>query len=539
MAEVYADDKIVPAIRPFDADAYVGPVICAFIVLLALFCLYAQRPPAPVPADAPAADFSSGRAMQHLREIAKEARPVGSTEQARVREYIVGQLQGMALTTQVQEATVVGQARGASLRAGRVKNILARLPGANHDKGVLLVAHYDSVPAGPGASDNGSGVVALLETARALKAGPPLRNDVILLFSDAEEVGSLGAKAFADEHAWAKEVGLVLNFEARGNGGPSAMFETSDGNGALIGEFAASAPHPSATSLSYEIYKLLPNDTDLTVFKKAGLPGLNFAYIGGLVHYHSATDNLASVNEGSVQHQGSYALALARHFGNLDLTQLRQGNAVYFDLLGAAVIRYPAAWVVPVAALALLVFAAVVVVGRRARLLKASGVLIGFFAFLLNMIVAAVAATLVWWGVLTTNAGYRSLLLGDTYNSGTYMLAFAALIVALTAALHVWYRRRVSVENLAVGALAWWLILLVATSVLVPGASYLFAWPLLFSLLALGADFLLRGRQAPSRRAAVLTAGAVPGIVLLVPLIYMIFVALTLNVAGVVMILLV
>jgi len=539
MAEVYADDELRPAIRPFDANAYAGPVLCGFILLLALLCLYFHRPPAPVPADAPATDFSAGRAMQHLREIARDAHPAGTAEQTRVREYIVGQLQGLALDTQVQEAVGVGQARGASLRAGSVKNILARLPGTTHDKGVLLVAHYDSVPAGPGASDDGSGVVALLETARALKSGPPLRNDVIFLFSDAEEVGSLGAQAFVDEHPWAKEVGLVLNFEARGNGGPSALFETSDGNGALIGEFAKSVPHPSANSLSYEIYKLLPNDTDLTVFKKAGLPGLNFAYIGGLVHYHSATDNLASVDEGSVQHQGSYALALARHFGNLDLTKMRQGNAVYFDLLGVAVVRYPAAWAVPIAALVLLVFVAVLVIGRRTRMLKASGVLVGFFAFLLNLIVVAVAATLVWWGVLTTNGGYRSLLLGDTYNSGTYMLAFAALTVALTSALHIWYRRKVSLENLAVGALVWWLILLVATSVLIPGASYLFAWPLLFSLFALGADFLLRGRQAPARRAAVLTAGAIPGIILMVPLIYMIFVALTLNMAGGVMILLV
>lgn len=538
MVEVYADEKLLPATRPFKVDAYVGPVLWGFIVLLALVCLYSHRPPAAVAADAPATDFSAGRAMPQLREIARVAHPVGASEQTRVREYIVGQLQSLGLNPEVQETIGVGQARGTSVRAGTVKNILARLPGATHDKGVMLVAHYDSVPAGPGASDDGSGVVALLETARALKAGPPLRNDVIFLFSDAEEVGSLGARAFVDEHPWAKDVGMVLNFEARGNRGPSAMFETSDGNGALIREFAKSAPYPSATSLSYEIYKLLPNDTDLTVFKKAGLPGLNFAFIDGLVHYHSATDNLAAVDEGSVQHQGSYALTLARHFGNLDLTNMRQGNAVYFDLLGAAMVRYPATWVVPIAVLVLLAFVAVLVIGLRTRLLNGSGVLIGFFAVLLNLIVVVVAATLVWWGVLATNVGYRSLLFGDTYNSGSYMLAFAALTLALTSALHIWYRRKVSVENLAVGALVWWLILLIATSVLVPGASYLFAWPLFFSLFALGADFLLRGRQGPVGRAAVLTAGAIPGIVLMVPLIYMIFVALTLNMAGGVMILL-
>jgi len=112
---------------------------------------------------------------------------------------------------------------------------------------VALVCHHDSVPTGPGASDDGAGVAALLEAARALKAGPALQNDVILLFTDGEEAGLDGARAFAAGCPWLKDIGLVLNFEARGVSGPVFMFETSVGNGPIIREFARAAPRPWPT----------------------------------------------------------------------------------------------------------------------------------------------------------------------------------------------------------------------------------------------------------------------------------------------------
>src|SRR4030095_8333053 len=107
---------------------------------------------------------------------------------------------------------------------------------------------------------------------------------------------------------WMKDVGLVLNFEARGNSGPSLMFETSTGNGWLMEQFAKAAPYPVATSLSYEIYKLLPNDTDFTIFKDAGFSGFNFSYIDGYAYYHSAIDSVETIDERSLQHHGSYML---------------------------------------------------------------------------------------------------------------------------------------------------------------------------------------------------------------------------------------
>ena len=204
----------------------------------------------------------------------------------------------------------------------------------------------------------------MLETLRALRAsGTPLRNDVIFLFTDGEENGLLGAHAFIDEHRWAKDVGLALNFEARGNSGPSIMFETSDENGWLIKEFAKAAPHPMANSLAYEIDKLLPNDTDFTVVKQAGLPGFNFAYIEGVSHYHTMLDRFEQFDERSLQHHGSYALALTRHFSDLNLIDRKEANAVYFDILGLILIHYPSTWVTPLSIFAFFSFAALVAFG--------------------------------------------------------------------------------------------------------------------------------------------------------------------------------
>ena len=107
-----------------------------------------------------------------------------------------------------------------------MENVLARIKGTNNSRAVLLVAHYDSVATSFGANDDGAGVVTLLETARALKSVDPLKNDVIFLFSDGEEVGLLGAKAFTS-HPWARDIVVFMNFESRGNTGPVVMFETS------------------------------------------------------------------------------------------------------------------------------------------------------------------------------------------------------------------------------------------------------------------------------------------------------------------------
>lgn len=497
-----------------------------FLTLLTIFAVYRQGPPAAVSSDAPAVVFSSARAMKRLEITNRKPHPVGSVAHAEVEGYIVSELAAAGLDPKIQETTVINSSFG-DLRAATVRNIAAKLAGTGGGgKALLIASHYDTVPTAPGASDDGACVAAMLESIRALKAGAPLKNDIIFLFTDAEEIGLLGAKAFVDEHPWAKDVSVVLNFEARGSSGPALMFETSNGNGWLIKELAQAAPRPMANSLSYEIYKMLPNNTDLTIFKRANLPGMNFAYIDGSMLYHTRADSIENIDERSLQHQGSYLLSLAQHFGNANLDQPRTGNAIYFDLLGLTLLHYPAFLVLPLLVLTLVLLVVVFVLGFRRKKLTMEGFIIGFFLFLLNIVAATLTVVLVWWliGMVQRMAGAG--LLDDLYYSKLYFAGFVLLAVAVLTALHNLYASRISTENLAAGAFLLWSVLLALTSLLVPGGSYLLLWPLLFSLVVFAFMITRREDSTSLTTFAVLTLAAIPAIVLVVPMIYQIFVAM-------------
>ena len=518
-------------------------IIVAFLTL-ALFAflgIYQLNPPAAAPISAPPTTFSSDRAMKHVEAIAQKPHPMGSPENTAVREYILKELAAQELNPSVQKTTAVTQIWGNPFRAGFVQNIVAKLPGTDNTQAVLLASHYDSVPTGPGASDDGAAVAAMLETLRALRAGEPLRNDVIFLFTDGEEAGLLGAKAFVDEHPWAKDVGVALNFEARGNGGPSLMFETSDANNWLIQQFAASVPHPAANSLMSSVYKMLPNNTDFTYFKAAGWQGLNFAFIRGLIRYHTETDSVKNLDQGSLQHHGSYALALTRHLGDLNLSELDLedtpiGDRIYFDFLGVF-FHYPNSWVSPLTGLVILLFFGVAILGFIRQQLTFSGIAIGFLAFAgIAMGIAAMIA-LTWRNIVTLNGNYRWVsIVGDTYHSPFYMLSFAALTLAVAWGFYGWLHTKVSMPNLTIGAWIWQLFLVGLTSVVLPGGSYLFTWPLLFSLLGFGIVFTLRHQRSDSgKKLVILSLSALPGITLLTPTLYLIYVALGLTLSWAIM----
>ncbi|MCA1636304.1 MAG: M28 family metallopeptidase [Acidobacteria bacterium] len=504
------------------------PLSLLLLGLLAFFSNYAQRPPAPAPETASPADFSAARALAHVEAIAARPRPVGSAEHAAARDYVFGALSSLGLSPEIQRTTALGSPRGAVAIAGGVENVVARFKGGD-GKAVLLASHYDSVPTAPGASDDGSGVAALLETARALKAGPPPAGDVILLFTDAEEIGLLGARAFAKEHPWARDVGVVLNFDARGSGGPAMMFETSAGNGGLIRQFAEAAPHPVANSLSYEIYKLLPNDTDLTIFKQTGMAGLNFAYIKNLTRYHTSLDTVENLDRGSLQQQGGYALALARRLGRSSVQA--EGDAVYFNPFGHTFVHYSGRWVLPLMILVALLFVCVAFYGWRKGLLKPGGAAFGFSAFLLSLLLAPASVWLVWRLVRALRPSYGEVPPDSAGGGDLYLIGFVLLSLAAVSAVYVFFTRRVGAGGLLLGALFGWLLLLIASSLLVPGGSYLFAWPLLFMLAGLAVVLKWGDSDGlrPSRSLVVLTIFAVPLVVLAAPVIYQTHVALTLN----------
>ena len=458
-----------------------------------------QAPPSVVPATAPADRFSAERAMRHVEAIASRPHPMASPEAAEARRYLGDELRAIGLTVLVQQDDEIPG-----------ENLLAVLPGTKPGgKAVMLVAHSDSVPGGPGAGDDAAGVAAILETIRAVKSGPPLANDLIVLFTDGEERGLFGAKIFVKHREWVDRVGIVLNFEGRGDRGPSYMFETSEGNGRLIREFARAAPHPMATSLAYSVYQRMPNGTDLTVFKDAGLPGLNFAFVDGVEHYHQPSDTPRNLDPRSLQHHGSYALAMARRFGELDLATLEtEPDAIYFHMPGPFLVVYPGAWAVPMAVAAAVGFAGVVAWGWRRGRVTILGLADGVGRGLL----AILAATIVPWGVWKVIEPWRAPVPGKFY-TGSPEIAWGLAAVGLVAALAVYRpgRTRALVANRALGGLSWWLVLTIAATVLLPGGSYLFLVPLAFGLIGIATAIARPGLEGPAAYLGAIAAlGLVP-----------------------------
>jgi hypothetical protein len=456
-------------------------VALGLVVLCAISILRVARPPRAVPATAPDTEFSAERAMRQVEQIAQRPHPMGTPDHDRVRDYIVGQLSALGLRPQIQRATAIGTRYR---QAGHIQSILARLPGsAPNGKAVLVMAHYDGVEAGPAASDDGAGSAALLETLRALRAGKPLVHDVIALFTDGEEAGLLGAAVFVREHPWAKDVAVVLNFEARGTSGRSFMFETGPGN-LDAARALRSARDATAGSVYATIYRTLPNDTDLSEVAVLGLPALNFAFADGVERYHTSHDDIAHLNPGSLQHHGSQMLAMVRTFGTDPLPRPRTGDGVFFDLPIIGLVVYPVGLELPLAIVALVLVGTLVVRDRK-------GVGTGVLATLVALVVS----------------GGVGLVVGKIFGgpglwSGLNATALVLLALSVTAACYAVAKRWSTPRGLQVGALIVWLVLALLLSARTPGVGYLFTWPLLF---AAGAALLPRGRVVGEWAAAIVT----------------------------------
>src|SRR5215207_595846 len=342
---------------------WIGVVVALVLGAFAAISLLALEPPEPLPASAQASEFSAERAFSHVEQIAERPHPVGSPANAEVRDYLVGQLEDLGLRPTVQEATSARTKEGTASIA-RVHNIHARIPGSSPTGHVVLVAHYDSVPRGPGAADDGAGVAAILEIARVFTSSSPPRNDIDIVFTDAEEPWLLGAQAFVREGRLDPQRSVVLNLEAGGTSGPALMFESSRDNATLIPALA-SAQRPIAGSGLWEACsQLLTGDTDFSVFRDAGFAGMNFAFMEGSARYHTPEDSPANLDHASLQHMGATVLAATRHFAGQDLGAPRSGSLTYFTLLGELV-YYPQSLAVPLALLAAVVFAATLLFARR------------------------------------------------------------------------------------------------------------------------------------------------------------------------------
>jgi len=391
-------------------------------------------PPGTTPSEDGAEIFSAARARRHVEQVARVPHPLGSPANTRVRDYIVSQLEALGIAASVERQTAFYRASPVAFRGGMVENVIGRIPGSANTKAVMLACHYDSVVEDGGAADDGSGVGVLLEAARALRQAPPLRNDVLLVFTDGEEPDLMGSEAFISQSPLSRDVGLVLNFEARGTSGPGLMFQTSQPDGALIREFARAAPHPRAASFFRHVYERMPSDTDFTFFNLKGIPGLNFAFIEGGGFYHTSEDNLERLDTRSLQHQGSSALALARHLGSLPLPLPPSPNLVYFNA-GNVLVHYPVAWVWAIETVLLALWILAAYAARRRFNIRGGELLLG----LLGVVGIECPMALAAYGYLRLieklHVVRNELSFGQQY--GRWWLLCAFLILAGMAGLRL------------------------------------------------------------------------------------------------------
>lgn len=482
--------------------SFAALLLLPLVLALALYLGWrGGQPPALRTAES-VGGFSLPRADAIVADIARAPHLAGSAEHARVRDAIVARLRALGLAVEVQTTTAVRQnARfGNAIAIAPIANIIAVLPGRDRSQpGVAVMAHYDSVAFAPGAGDDAAGTAAVLDTARILSAGPQPRRDVAFVITDSEELGLLGAQVFFDDHPLAKRIGAVVNVEARGSRGLATMFQTSTGNAALIDLWARNAIAPSGNSLTSAIYRLLPNDTDLTVALGAGKIGINAAFVDGQFDYHSPTDSPANLDRRTLQQLGDFAVTTTRALAFAEALPARGGDSAYFDVFGLGVVRYPM-WL----GWGLVVIAGIALAMLPLRRLGATwrGVLADSVRILLVTLLAGGACHLVAMLVHGDGAtAMRERLAEAPAALWMYFALCLAAVMALRARADLW-----------IGAIAVLLTLAVAAQIFLPGANWMFVWPTLVAILLAH----LVARTGGERPAGLVATAVVGGFVLAV-----------------------
>ena len=436
-------------------------LLFALLAAIAGTLLIRMSGPAPLSENAPATSFSATRALHFERDLlgGDIPHPVGTPAHDAIRDRLAARFGALGYDVAIQRSF----ACSAWVTCSPVANVVARTPGDTRPNALVLAAHYDSVPAGPGVSDDGVGVATLLETARALRH-EHFRNPIVFLVTDAEEVALLGAEGFVADGGLLRNTAAVINVEARGTSGPSFLFETSRHNAWLANVIAHALPRPATSSLYYDIYELLPNDTDLTVFKRANLAGVGFAHIGRPVHYHTPLDNFANATPSTVQHHGDHVLAMARALAGIDLRQSSSGNAVWFDVLSLFVIWWPQQFSLVVAIIA---FVLLLVAAFHLRT-RPRSITIGVVGFFLTLLAAFLIGVGVNW-----LAGLRAH--GAVWVAHPGPMIAAAWLVGLLAAIVVAQRLAAyaGVSGLFFGQALCWSAIAIALAIVLPGGSYL------------------------------------------------------------------
>ena len=475
-----------------------------FAIGLGYYSIHAIHPPRALPKDAPADQFSAHRAIEYAFACSRQSHPAGSQNNDRVAEYFYNALKEMGVETEFMCKPAV---EGNHITLQRA--VIGRIRGTNNTGAIAFSAHYDSVPYGPGASDDISGCISMLEAARALMHQPRIRNDVLFVFADAEEIGGYGAQGFCS-HPLAKTVGVMNELDMRGVRGPALIYETSSGNGALIAELRkarADGVLPVSSSMMVSVYERSPFGTDFTRFRQAGMSGYNVAFIDKFAWYHTANDSPEHLSPDSVQHLGAHVMGITKHFANVDFgaLKLKTSNDIYFNTLGFHLVQYPMALGKPLAIFAIVLLLVVIGLGVVKRRIPVGA----YVKALLVMPLVAVVAAAVAFVMLAIVFGYHNAVYLYTikltyipephalYDGNLFCFAIGLMAIAITGLMCGFASRRLRAEALHAAALTWLCPVLAGMVAMFPGGSYFCMWPIFFGALGLGLLYLGSREEGP------------------------------------------
>ena len=451
-----------------------------FAAILYALVLMTWQPPAVKPLSAPANEFSGERAYNILSHLLQEnaAHPVGSELNKIVKQRIIDELDKLEIANTVQ---ATWQCSRSVYTCTFVENIIATIPGQTDTGYVTLMSHYDSVPMSPGAGDDGAGVAAILETARVLKDEAPFDKPIMLLFTDAEEIGLVGAEAFFNHHPLAKEVGIVLNYEGSGTTGISQVLRTSGKNRSFMNAYQRESSHPKGASLVNEIFKRMPNDTDFSVVMRAGIAGIDIAFANERNHYHTPNDNLENIDIRTIQHHGENMLPISRWLANNDFSS-DEPNLVYNQSYSGW-LQWPSNYTPYLIIFSIILLA----VGYMRTEATAKAVTIGFGGSLLVLIMTGIAC----YGFFELIKMFHGTVVNwPAYDLPYRITLFASGTLGALVAAHL-LQRYLTVNSALIGALLVWVGLGVGIYLYAPDAVNIVVIPLIVtSFLLVGSTFV-------------------------------------------------
>lgn len=337
------------------------PIVLAISLIIGLTFIAFYKLPDPINDRSRNGSFIASRAKEDLQEFVDIGpKVVGSAanEQTTVQYLMKRLAQIEADSNGLYDIEIdLQKASGGFVREkfiniyDNIQNVIVKITpkGTKYTKSVLVNSHFDTVSDSPGAGDDGSMVVAMLEVLRILTNAPSVvRHPIVFLFNGAEENGLQGSHAFITQHKWASDVAAFLNLDATGTGGKEILFQTGPNSPWLVDCYANGAKFPYASVIGEEIFErdIIPSDTDFRIFRDYGkIPGLDLAYAYNDYVYHTRYDDIDMIEDGTYQHTGDNVLGIVRAMANADEIEEKsgersEGKAVFFDVFGLFLVNY-------------------------------------------------------------------------------------------------------------------------------------------------------------------------------------------------------